>query len=353
MLERVEKQYQDIPEYLLKVCRNFTINNKNIESPNKFFEVIDATERVKGIIVKVANKYFFLDISKTLNDEDVKNYLDEFYNSELNIKNGFLLSNGKRISQIGAEIAEENYAAQAQLDIEKELSPNLNLIKIKDEGTAEKVNWRFSMIDFTSKVFPKGPPENTVVAFFPGASSHEISLWNSFGFSIEDMVLIEGDTQKVKEIEKVFSLDKKPNFVNSWFGKGEDFVDNLYAQIRGRTVSVLSFDTESAFSYKLYDELVHVFESVHIENNLMFSLNLVARASEQICLEFLIQAEKRHGYKYYNGNSARKDLMKYLPLILIKDSNREDLTVENLESGQYFGNNAVTMEYVFSDIKKK
>jgi hypothetical protein len=342
-----------LPEYLLKVCKNYIITQKLIESPNVFFEVADKQGEIKAVIVNFGKKFYFLDVRPGLKKEDISSLLQELYNSELSAANGFLFSNGKRITQIGSVLAEDEYASHGTFKITKELVPNVGLEKMKDEGTAEKTNWRFSMIDFAKKVFPKGPPKDSVVGFFPGASSHEMYLWNSFGFKLDDMILIEGDINKAPQIRLSFTNGKSPKFVTSWLGNNNGFVDKLFKEIGERVVGILSFDTESSFSLLLYDELVHIFENIEIKNDFFFSLNLVARVSDEVCMNFLVQAEQRHNTKYRTGDLARKDLMKFLPIILLKDSERTDLEFVTSSNGQYSGTNAVTMEYVFSHFRKK
>src|SRR5262249_36018274 len=126
---------------------------------------------------------------------------------------------------------------------------------MKDAGSLEKANWRFHMLDFARKVFPKGPGGSAMV-LFPGASDAEYTLWHSFGFSYDSMVMVEGDVHKERQLSKKFGTEKrKPDFVRAYFGGNENnFVSALQSSLAGRKVSVLSFDTESAFSLQLYDD---------------------------------------------------------------------------------------------------
>ncbi len=331
------------------------------ENPERNIEVFSSVRnghtRVIGAKVSFKGKNIFVDRDPAADEDQVLSFVDILVNKALKVdEKNRIIAEDRTIARLGSYFENSaDFTAGADLTVTGPLNPKPN--PMEDEGSLAKNNWRLQMGDFAEQIFPKGISEDGLIILMPGSSDAEYKMWRSlFKVNLDRLIMIEGDEKKAAFLASKFGkLLDKPKVLTSYFGGSEDdFLEKARPKVEGRELAIVSLDTESTFGLKLYRDLLGLLSKIKIGNELMLSLNLVARSPEKVCADFLIEASKRHKKNYLSEEgSARQALMTYLVDILLTDLSIPGLEAKKVVKGSYKGNNSVTMEYIFARIGNK
>ena len=300
---------------------------------------------------------FFLDRPTDISDEAVEAFINRMLLAQLVVitDDGRLTVDGESFTRMVVAETQETIGRSTVLTVDDEINSGLGQNVIKDEGNSEKTAWRWQLGSFASNAFGENIPTNSQVVLLPGASDVEYKLWQSLGFDLGKMVMVEGKKDKCEALKDLLSNgDATPQFVEAFLGEPKDrFPQALAEKTSGTKTAILSFDTEVVMKPELYNDVLAVLENLEIGEDLVMVLNVVAQRGHQTSTTKLEDFyEAKTGQPYTGEVHPRSVILEQMPQFLLADLRRSDLSLEASHTLTYTGFSATRMECLFVHFKR-